>query len=406
MGKPWEQRKLGEISKSFSGGTPTVGVSEYYGGTIPFIRSAEINDDSTELFITEDGLKNSSARMVNPGDILYALYGATSGEVARSRLKGAINQAILAINPLPGLDSGFLTQWLRSKKEKIINTYLQGGQGNLSGNIIKRLLVDLPSYEEQIRISNLFYKLDSLITLHQRQLDLLKEQKKGLLQKMFPKEGSTVPEIRFPGFTGPWEQRKLGDLGTFYKGRGYSKSDLRQEGTPICLYGRLYTDYSTTIKNLNTFAEEKPNSIFSNGNEVIIPASGESPEEIARASAVLDKGVLLGGDLNIICPHNMIDPVFLALALSEGDIQRDLSRKAQGKSVVHLHKEDLVQVDLVFPDLKEQALISKLFLRMDELITLHQRQLDLLKEQKKGLLQKMFPKEGENEPELRFPEFR
>ena len=98
----WVRQKLGEISFSYSGGTPKVGKSEYYGGAIPFIRSGEIAADKTELFITEDGFKNSSAAMVEEGNILYALYGATSGEVSRAKLKGAINQAILAIIPNPG----------------------------------------------------------------------------------------------------------------------------------------------------------------------------------------------------------------------------------------------------------------------------------------------------------------
>ena len=97
--KDWEQRKLGDITVSYSGGTPTAGHTEYYGGAIPFIRSGEISKKQTELFITESGLKNSSAAMVNKGDILYALYGATSGEVSISKIKGAINQAILAILP-------------------------------------------------------------------------------------------------------------------------------------------------------------------------------------------------------------------------------------------------------------------------------------------------------------------
>lgn len=96
----WEQRKLGGVTTSYSGGTPTVGVKEYYDGQIPFIRSAEINSESTELFISEKGLNVSSARLVSKGDILYALYGATSGEVGRARLEGAINQAILAIKPM------------------------------------------------------------------------------------------------------------------------------------------------------------------------------------------------------------------------------------------------------------------------------------------------------------------
>ena len=165
----WEQRKLGDISESYSGGTPTAGKKEYYDGDIPFIRSGEISGDKTELFITDEGLNNSSAKMVQIGDILYALYGATSGEVSISKLKGAINQAILAIQPHQNYDSQFLMQWLRKSKDNIIGTYLQGGQANLSGNIVKELIIDVPTYEEQKEIGAYFYKLDHLITLHQRE---------------------------------------------------------------------------------------------------------------------------------------------------------------------------------------------------------------------------------------------
>ena len=171
---PWEQRKVGEVSESYSGGTPSVGVKEYYGGQIPFIRSAEINSEITELFLTEEGLKNSSARLVAVGDILYALYGATSGEVGRARLKGAINQAILAIKPHTDYDSEYLAQWLRKSKHSIIETYLQGGQGNLSGTIVKELSVDFPSLKEQKAIGDFFRQLDNLITLHQRKPFIMK----------------------------------------------------------------------------------------------------------------------------------------------------------------------------------------------------------------------------------------
>ena len=181
----WEQRKLGEFTISYSGGTPSVGIKEYYNGQIPFIRSAEINSEITELFLTEEGLKKSSARLVDVGDILYALYGATSGEVGRARLKGAVNQAILVIKPHKEYDSEFLTDWLRKNKESIVETYLQGGQGNLSGTIVKELLVCSPSHTEQEEIGSFFYNLDSLITLHQRKLDKLKNIKKSMLDNMF-----------------------------------------------------------------------------------------------------------------------------------------------------------------------------------------------------------------------------
>ncbi|MEQ7316368.1 restriction endonuclease subunit S, partial [Enterococcus hirae] len=191
----WEQRKLGDITESFSGGTPTAGKSEYYGGDIPFIRSGEISSELTELFITENGLNNSSAKMVKAGDILYALYGATSGEVSISRINGAINQAILAIRPTKNDNSYLIVQWLRKQKDTIISTYLQGGQGNLSGSIVKDLVITLPQdKEEQNKIGAFFKQLDDTIALHQRKLDLLKETKKGFLQKMFPKNGAKVPE--------------------------------------------------------------------------------------------------------------------------------------------------------------------------------------------------------------------
>lgn len=180
--EPWEQIELGTITSSYSGGTPTASKSEYYDGDIPFIRSGEINEEKTELFLSELGYNNSYAAMVEKGNILYALYGATSGEVSISRLKGAINQAILAIKPNEGYDSEFLMQWLRKQKENIISTYLQGGQGNLSGTIVKSLKVDVTSYAEQQQIGSYFRNLDSLITLHQHKLDKEKQKKKALMQ--------------------------------------------------------------------------------------------------------------------------------------------------------------------------------------------------------------------------------
>lgn len=178
----WEKRKLGDVTVSYSGGTPTAGKSEYYGGNIPFIRSGEISQDYTESFITECGLKESSAAMVNKGDILYALYGATSGEVNRSKIHGAINQAILAILPNAGYDPEYLTQLLRMKKQSIVDTYIQGGQGNLSGTIVKGLCIDLPCYDEQIQVGKTLANYDKLITLHQQKCDEEKQKKKALMQ--------------------------------------------------------------------------------------------------------------------------------------------------------------------------------------------------------------------------------
>ena len=246
------------------------------------------------------------------------------------------------------------------------------------------------SIEEQVKIGNFIKQFDKFITLHQRKLDNLKLKKKALLQKLFPKNGNRYPELRFPGFTDAWEQRKLGDIATFSKGNGYSKSDLASSGDPIILYGRLYTNYETTISNVDTFVELKDKSVISQGGEVIVPASGETAEDISRASVVKKQGIIIGGDLNVIKANHLLDPTFLALTISNGEQQKELSKRAQGKSVVHLHNSDLQEVNLTFPLLNEQKEISTLFEKMDNIITLHQRKLDHLKLQKKALLQQMF----------------
>ena len=218
-------------------------------------------------------------------------------------------------------------------------------------------------------------------------------------------ENKNIPEIRFSGFSGDWEQRKLGDIADFAKGHGYSKSDLTDEGKPIILYGRLYTKYETVIESVDTFTTEKEKSVISRGDEVIVPSSGESAEEISRASVVNKPGIILGGDLNIIRTLNEIEPAFLALTISNGKQQKELSKRAQGKSVVHLHNSDLKEVNLLYPKKEEQTKVSNFFKQLDDTISLHQKEIIILKQTKQGFLQKMFPKEGESLPEVRFPGF-
>ena len=145
----WESAKIRDFSTSFSGGTPSVGIAKYYGGNIPFIRSGEIHNNKTELFLTELGLANSSAKIVEKGTLLYALYGATSGDVTISQIRGAINQAILALYPNNKIKKEFLAHFLCSKKTRIISELLQGGQGNLSGTLVKGITAIYPRIKEQ-----------------------------------------------------------------------------------------------------------------------------------------------------------------------------------------------------------------------------------------------------------------
>ena len=214
-----------------------------------------------------------------------------------------------------------------------------------------------------------------------------------------------IPAIRFKGFSDTWEQRKAIDIADYSKGNGYSKGDLTDAGTPIILYGRLYTKYQFAISEVDTFTVPRNGAVYSQGNEVIVPASGETADDIARASAVEKSGVLLGGDLNILRPFDFINPLFLALAISNGEPQKELAKKAQGKSVVHIHNTDIQEVTIAYPSRTEQDRIVSVFRQLDHLITLHQRKYDKLTNVKKSMLEKMFPQNGSNVPEIRFKGF-
>ena len=264
------------------------------------------------------------------------------------------------------------------------------GVPSLSKIAINETSISTPSKLEQERIGSFFRNLDTLITLHQRKYEKLVNIKKSMLDKMFPQNGASVPEIRFKSFTDPWEQRKLDEIANFSKGVGYSKNDLCEEGTPIILYGRLYTKYETSIFDVDTFVKEKAGSVYSKGGEVIVPASGETAEDISIASVVVKPGILLGGDLNIVSPTTEYDSAFLALTISSGAAHEYLSSLAQGKSVVHLHNADIQSVSAKFPTKREQEKIHLLFGKIDTLITLHQRKLEKLQNIKKSCLEKMF----------------
>ena len=178
----WKKATIGSITSSFSGGTPTSSNSSYYSDTgIPFIRSGEIGNSTTELYLSDQGFANSAAKMVNKGDLLYALYGANSGECFVSKMDGAINQAILCIRSKT-VDIYFLHYVLASMKEWIVATYLQGGQGNLSGAIIKKLKIAYPQKEEQQAIVKIIHSQDIVIDKIREELKEFKECKKALMQ--------------------------------------------------------------------------------------------------------------------------------------------------------------------------------------------------------------------------------
>ena len=374
----WEQRKVGEVSESYSGGTPSVGVKEYYGGQIPFIRSAEINSEITELFLTEEGLKNSSARLVAVGDILYALYGATSGEVGRARLKGAINQAILVIKPHTDYDSEYLAQWLRKSKHSIIETYLQGGQGNLSGTIVKELSVDFPSLKEQKAIGDFFRHLDNLITLHQRKFEKLTNVKKSMLEKMFPQNGSCYPAVRFKEFTDPWEQRKFEEIAV------RSSVICSDDTLPRVEYEDIVSGTGRLNKDIYAKQSSKSGIAFHQGDVLY----GKLRPYLQNWLLPTFDGLAVG-DFWVLQPQNA-DSSFLYRLIQSRQFD-EVANQSTGTKMPRADWKLVSKTVFSIPsNISEQAAIGTYFTALDSLITLHQRELEKLQSIKKALLEKMF----------------
>ena len=397
---PWEQRKLGDAFER------VVRKNTNNESRLPLTISAQdgLVDQITYFNNRVASRDVSNYYLVYNGEFAYnksTSDGYPFGAVKRLDWyeKGVLSTLyiVFALKHPEKDDSDFMTvfydtdRWHRGVAERAAEGARNHGLLNISADDFFDIDTTMPEDKaEQEKIGRLLKKLDTLITLHQRKYEKLVNIKKSMLDKMFPKNGASVPEIRFKGFTDPWEQRKLGEIAVFSKGVGYSKNDLCEEGTPIILYGRLYTKYETCIFDVDTFVKEKAGGVYSKGGEVIVPASGETAEDISIASVVVKPGILLGGDLNIVSPTAEYDSAFLALTISSGATHKYLSSLAQGKSVVHLHNSDIQSVSAKFPTKREQEKIHLLFGKIDTLITLHQRKLEKLQNIKKSCLEKMF----------------
>ena len=397
--KDWEQRKLGELGSLKNGmnfskeamghGFPFINLQNIFGNNVIDVNKLELADATEKQLLEYSLLK---------GDVLFVrssvkLEGVGEAALVPETLENTTYSGfIIRFRDEYGLNNDFKKYIFGTQKvrNQIMAQATNSANKNISQGVLENLTFEVPSFDEQAKIGEHFSNLDHLITLHQRKCEQTKKLKKYMLQKMFPRNGAKVPEIRFDGFTYDWEQRKLGDVAEFSKGNGYSKGDLIESGTPIILYGRLYTKYETIISEVDTYVEAKEGSVYSKGGEVIVPASGETAEDIARAATVDKSGILLGGDLNVVMPNKDINPAFLAISISNGNSQRELSKKAQGKSVVHIHNEEIRNLVIPFPNKVEQNKIVAYFANLDHLITLHQRQCDELKKMKKYMLQNMF----------------
>lgn len=390
--------KIGEISDSYSGGTPSASNKNFYTGTIPFIRSAEINKEETELFINEAALNQSSAKMVVKGDILYALYGATSGEVGISRINGAINQAILAIKPYKGYSSKFIMQWLRREKNSIIDKYLQGGQGNLSGTIVKNLDVQFPTYPEQSSIGSLFQTLDELLSAYKDNLVNYQVFKASMLSKMFPKAGQTTPEIRLEGFVGEWELEGLGKVVKRIKSYSLSRDveTLEQTGLKYIHYGDIHTGKAGFIKEDNELPyiipDEKYTSLLEKGDLVFADAS-EDYKGIATVAVINDEtkdNIIAGLHTIAIRPNEQLDSIFLYYQFKTQVFRKHGYKVGTGMKVFGISPDNLFKFQLAFPDKSEQRAIGAFFSNLDDLISNYQDKITQLEILKKKLLQEMF----------------
>ena len=352
---------------------------------------------NTRYRISEEKYHELNKFMLSSGDFIMSGAG-TIGKISLvpdGIEKGVFNQALIRLRVNKNINKEFFLQWMRSPEMQ--NNLTKANPASAMVNLVpmsevKEWDVIVPSFEEQSAIGSLFRTLDNLLSNYKDNLANYQSLKATMLSKMFPKAGQIVPEIRLNGFDGEWEVQSLKELARFSKGNGYTKSDLVNSGNEIILYGQLYTNYQTVISMVNTFVlETREKSVISKGGEVVVPASGESAEDISRASVIEKSGVIIGGDLNIIYPdENKVDSIFLALTISNGSQQKELIKRAQGKSVVHLRNNDLEKVVLHYPSMEEQRAIGLYFSNLDNLINSHQEKISQLETLKKKLLQDMF----------------
>ena len=398
----WKTSAIGDFTTSFSGGTPTAGASEFYGGNIPFIRSGEIHESKTELFLTDAGLNNSSAKVVEKGTLLYALYGATSGEVGISKIKGAINQAILAIYPNKTVDKRFLANYLQSHKQKIVGELLQGGQGNLSGALVKSISVNYPNNREQQAISDYVDSLDSQISASTSRLASLKQMKAASLQAMFPQEGETVPKIRFKGFEGEWKKVMFSETFEFLKNNSLSRAELSNEGDIVNVhYGDVLIKYGDLLniqnEELTFIADNKIGNTLYNSchlqNGDIIIADAAEDNTVGKCSEIVNicnKRVVSGLHTIPCRPLNRFAQGYLGHYINSESYHNQLLPLIQGSKISSISKKTLSQTIVLVPSIEEQKCIGNYFTSLDRQISLQSQRLEKLKQIKSACLDKMF----------------
>ena len=370
----WEERKLGELSNIVGGGTPSTSNSEYWDGDIDWYAPAEIGEQryvsKSKKTITELGLKKSSARILPVGTVLFTSR-AGIGNTAILGKEATTNQGFQSIVPNPNkLDSYFI--YSRTNELKRYGEVTGAGSTfvEISGKQMSKMSIMVPELSEQKKIGSFFEQLDNTIALHQRKLDLLKEQKKGYLQKMFPKNGAKVPELRFAGFADDWEERKLGDITKISTGK-LDANAMVENGK--------YDFYTSGIKKyrIDVAAFEGPSiTIAGNGATVGYMHLADNKFNAYQRTYVLQEF--------------LVDRSFIFSEIGN-KLPKKIKQEARTGNIPYIVMDMLTELKLSIPqNNSEQQKIGSFFKQLDDTIDLHQRKLDLLKEQKKGYLQKMF----------------
>ena len=395
----WERKKLGDVAKITPGGTPSKNISNYwYPKEIPWLSSGEINKEiifSTDDMISKEGFNNSSAKWIKQDSVLIALagQGKTRGKVAINRIPLTTNQSIAGIEPSNEVYYKFLYHQLTKDYLKLrLVSSGDGSRGGLNKKLLNDYAVNLSSIDEQHKLGILLSRIDNTLQLHERKCEELTLIKKALLQKLFPKKEEVRPEVRYKNFSDAWEQRKLGDLGKAKSGFGFPESEQGgKEGVPF---------FKVSDMNLkgNEFEMTTATNYVTHG-QISLKKWKPIEEVPAIFFAKVGAAVLLNRKRLCRLPF-LLDNNTMAFSFDVQKLDIDftvslfskinLPALAQVGALPSYNTKDVESIKVYIPSLEEQKKIGVYLKKINNLIALHQRKLEKLKQLKKFLLQNMF----------------
>ena len=365
----WEKFKLSALCTFFSGGTPSSSNKDFYGGDIAFIRSGELHADSTELFISQDGYDNSSAKMVEIGDLLLAMYGATSGDIAISKIKGAINQAILCIRT--NQNKKFIESVWNKHVSKILRKYLQGGQGNLSADIVKGISFSFPTLEEQERIANLISLLDERIATQNKIIEDLKKLK------------SAIIEMEYSHMT-----KSISHIGDFIEQTSKRNKGCVIQNVLSVSNSQGFIQQSEQFENRIVASDNTSNYKIVEKNDFAFNPARINVGSIARLTT-FEKGIVSPMYICFRAKDNLY-PEYLDYYFESKHFFTEIQKRLEGSVRQCLSFDGLCNIPFCVPTVKIQQRIGKRLSALVQEIKLEFDFLGLLQKQKRFLLYQMF----------------